>query len=1348
MSGDGAGGLESRLRDTAALLAVARVASATTDFGEALRLICRELARLTGADTVAAYVREAEGAELKPVSAYHVPKEALAGLARGRLTALDQRGFDAVFRSGQLIWSDDLPHDPRFAIDLFRRFPHQSGLVIPLFIEGQVAGAFYLVWWTARRRFEDAELGPLQAIGEQAGVLLRNARLHAALNTRATRLHTLARLNQLVSSSLEPDEVLAGIAAAAAELMQVPVVSVWVVDAAAKRIEARTVAGGVADFPVRSFAVGEGDVGWVASERRPLEVADVAADPRITNPDWWRAHRLTSFLGVPIIFQDLLLGVLVFSGRAPFQFGGDDRELLEIFVSQSAAAIAKARLFQDIQDRRRLTEDLYALTQAMDRSMDVQERVEIFVAAARRALSFERLNVWLIEDDGATLRLVAGSDVRPGLARRIPLEGAGAFQAVWGSGITLMVDSDERLAAVPPLPGPLQSHPVLRTRRFALVPLLSQGRPIGVVSADNKPNRRPITRRGVAHLELFCQQLATSVNNARLYGETRQREHDATILLDVTRRLSATLELDEVLDLIADGTIEALGCAATGFYRWDAARGGLVFTRGRNHPVEFARPLLLKPGEGVVGRAYAERRPTWTNDRLADPALVYSDGNAAALARPDAPRAYLAVPILIRDEVFGVLGGSYFVPHVFTEREVHLLSSLAAQGAVAIENARLYSATRQNLAGAALLNAAARTLHRTLDVKRLLPDAAGTLAQTFGASRAGIVLFAERGGGSGEVISWGDWRPEAVRALAEPLRRREAPLLVPDGAAHADLVAAGLLEPGQGLAAFPVRGRSRVLGGLLLLFAAQRALTEAETRLVAAYADQLAMALDNATLFEQAENQKTRLEQVFASTSDGFLVLDLERRVVALNQQGGDLLGVRPHEVIGWPFRRLMETRERSMDWEAGGRALAAALERASVPADGDLEARLPERRTLRWLTTPTRDLLGAVVGVTITLRDVTREREIDRMKTEFVSTVSHELRTPLASIKGSLHLLLSDQGLVLDETQRHLVDISLKNTDRLIRLINNILDISKIEAGHIHLDLELHRPADCIEMAVEGIRGFAESRGIAIEPQVAPDVPRVRVDFDRIVQVVTNLLSNAIKFSPERGQVTVGARRAGSDVEIWVMDRGPGIAPEDVGRLFRKFQQLDGKTVRAVGGTGLGLAICRGIVEEHGGRISVDSRPGAGATFSVRLPVPGTAGAAPIQDVPDERREEAPLVLVVDDEADVRTLLRDVLQGAGFRVIEAGRVLEGVELARQRRPDVITMDLMLPDLDGFEAIRLLREQPETRETPVVVLSAIEVEPGDPRALGATICLGKPFSSADLLSAIHSHLRPRDGVGP
>jgi len=538
-----------------------------------------------------------------------------------------------------------------------------------------------------------------------------------------------------------------------------------------------------------------------------------------------------------------------------------------------------------------------------------------------------------------------------------------------------------------------------------------------------------------------------------------------------------------------------------------------------------------------------------------------------------------------------------------------------------------------------------------------------------------------------------------------------------------------------------------VLGGLVLVFAGPRSLYEAETRLLAAYADQLAMALDNAALFEEAENKKTQLEQVFASTTDGFLVADLSGRIVAFNRQGGDLLGISPDDVIGRPFHRLVETLGPAVGWETpGGQALENVIAGGRPEAAlGDLEVRAPEPRTLGWRAAPMRDLLGAAVGVTITFHDVTRQREIDRMKTEFVSTVSHELRTPLTSIKGSLHLLLSDPSLTLDNTQRQLIDISVKNTDRLIRLITNILDISKIEAGHIQLDLGPHRVDEFVSVAVDGIAAFAESRGITITVDTDAGLPSLKVDVDRMVQVVTNLLSNAIKFSPPGGGVRVTVKATGRQAELRVRDQGRGIAAEDMGKLFKKFQQLDGSNVRSVGGTGLGLAICRGIVEEHGGSIGVESQLGQGATFIVKLPLPAVEAVAPADR--ESGVPGGPLLLVVDDEPDIRMLLRDQLELEGFRVLEAGRALEAVELARERLPDLITMDLMLPDLDGFEAIRLLRENERTRETPVIILSAIELGDDDTRALGPTVHLAKPFSSADLLATIRANLRLDRSVG-
>ncbi len=220
---------------------------------------------------------------------------------------------------------------------------------------------------------------------------------------------------------------------------------------------------------------------------------------------------------------------------------------------------------------------------------------------------------------------------------------------------------------------------------------------------------------------------------------------------------------------------------------------------------------------------------------------------------------------------------------------------------------------------------------------------------------------------------------------------------------------------------------------------------------------------------------------------------------------------------------------------------------------------------------------------------------------------------------------------------------------------------------------------------------------------------------------------------------MTVSVSRMSRHLELRVTDSGRGIAAEDMGKLFKKFQQLDGSNVRSVGGTGLGLAICRGIVEEHGGTIGVESQLGQGATFTVSLPL------APADlDVPDSAEPgdgHGPLILVVDDEPDIRTLLRDQLELEGFQVLEAGRALEAVEVARERQPDLITMDLMLPDLDGFEAIRLLRENALTQKTPVVILSAMELGDDDTRALGHTVHLAKPFSRVDLLNIIRANLR-------
>jgi signal transduction histidine kinase/HAMP domain-containing protein len=251
----------------------------------------------------------------------------------------------------------------------------------------------------------------------------------------------------------------------------------------------------------------------------------------------------------------------------------------------------------------------------------------------------------------------------------------------------------------------------------------------------------------------------------------------------------------------------------------------------------------------------------------------------------------------------------------------------------------------------------------------------------------------------------------------------------------------------------------------------------------------------------------------------------------------------------------------------------------------------------------PLRDDQGAITGAVGAFQDITNLYEVDRLKTEFVSIVSHELRTPLTSIKGALQLL-NAEAESLDPDHRTLVNVALSNTGRLIRIINDILDISKIEAGKLSLNTRPCEPWDLVRVSIEAVASIASGASVSIVPIMAPGVPRVMVDADRTVQAIVNLLSNALKYAPPHTDVTIAVGRMVRQLRIAVSDRGPGIAPDKLSLLFQKFQQVDGVDTRRYRGTGLGLAITKALVEMQGGQVFVESREGDGSTFSITLPI------------------------------------------------------------------------------------------------------------------------------------------------
>jgi PAS domain S-box-containing protein len=346
------------------------------------------------------------------------------------------------------------------------------------------------------------------------------------------------------------------------------------------------------------------------------------------------------------------------------------------------------------------------------------------------------------------------------------------------------------------------------------------------------------------------------------------------------------------------------------------------------------------------------------------------------------------------------------------------------------------------------------------------------------------------------------------------------------------------------------------------------------------------------------------------------------------------------------------------------------------------------------------------VIGFFSLGTDITELRRIDRMKTEFVSTVSHELRTPLTSIRGSLGLISGGVAGELPEAVKSLVGIAKSNCERLIRLINDILDSEKIESGKLRLDLQVVDIRQLVQQALAANEGFASQHGVSLVMR-APETPlHVRIDSDRMTQVLTNLLSNAVKFSPAGSPVEVRLSRTAQKVRVEVVDVGPGIPQEFHSRIFQKFSQADSSDTRQKGGTGLGLNISRALVEKMDGTIGFTSAAGAGTTFFFEMPE-WTNPVPLLKPLRPPAASSRPRILICEGDADVAKLISMMLGKAGFDSDMTFSAEQALACLASNTYDAVTVDLKLPGQNGVAFIGQLREDERTRNLPVVVISAM-----------------------------------------
>jgi signal transduction histidine kinase/DNA-binding response OmpR family regulator len=365
--------------------------------------------------------------------------------------------------------------------------------------------------------------------------------------------------------------------------------------------------------------------------------------------------------------------------------------------------------------------------------------------------------------------------------------------------------------------------------------------------------------------------------------------------------------------------------------------------------------------------------------------------------------------------------------------------------------------------------------------------------------------------------------------------------------------------------------------------------------------------------------------------------------------------------------------------------------------------------------------------------------KELDRVKSDLLANVSHELRTPLTAIKGYTDYLLDGKlGPVTEKQERGLVVVQ-RNLDRLSKSINALLDFSRMELGRITLNVQPFNLAQIVEALQTTLRSELEKKRIAFVADVPADLPPVVADRDKLSQVFENLAINALKFTPEGGRITVSAARVGGLdrplVEVAVADTGIGIPDGQLGKIFNRFHQVDGSTTRRFGGVGLGLAIVKSILDAHGAGIVVESEIGRGTSFRFTLPLLTKGAEAPGREDRGTGAPEERTVLVIDDDLELLRLAKANLEDDGFTVLTATTGAEGTRVAARRLPDVILLDLMLPDRSGLTVLQTLKAEPATRHIPVLVVSICD-DGIHALSLGAAEWLRKPVAREALTAAL------------